>query len=319
MADRAIGARHAIRPRQHAAGHHRDARGVGAHIGAVVVVDHVVDGEDLALRRCRRRGSGGAGCANGWRRSGARGGPRSISPAGRAASPRRRPARPRDRARRGCRSRRRHATRSTAPTTAAGRACARSAPCSGAAPWRRRAAPARRARRRSGRARRASPAARRNAGPMVSFELDDVRRGREHRLDVAVALVQHRRPRCRGRARTRRARLARVEQRRQLLDLHRRPDRRRPRRRRGPRRTPRRPARRRSAPCRSPAPAGGRARASRSAPRGNRSAPMSAMSCRGPHRDHAGQRARRAGVDRDDAGRARGWSAPSACEAGAGS
>ena len=49
MADRAIGARHAIRPRQHAAGHHRDAGGVGAHVGAVVVMDHVVDGEDFAL------------------------------------------------------------------------------------------------------------------------------------------------------------------------------------------------------------------------------------------------------------------------------
>ena len=49
MADRAIGAGHAVRPRQHAAGHHGDAGGVGAHIGAVVVIDHVVDGEDFAL------------------------------------------------------------------------------------------------------------------------------------------------------------------------------------------------------------------------------------------------------------------------------
>ena len=49
MADRAIGARHAIRPGQHAAGHHRDAGGVGAHVGAVVVIDHVVDGEDFAV------------------------------------------------------------------------------------------------------------------------------------------------------------------------------------------------------------------------------------------------------------------------------
>ncbi len=113
VADRAIGARHAVRPRQHAAGHHRDARRVGAHIGAVVVMDHVVDREDFALL-----GAGGArpcdaGCANGWRRSDARGGPRSISPGGRAASRRRRPARPRDKSRRGCRSRRRRATRST--------------------------------------------------------------------------------------------------------------------------------------------------------------------------------------------------------------
>ena len=49
MADRAIGARHAIGSRQHAARHHRDAGCVGAHIGAVVVKDHVVDGEDFAV------------------------------------------------------------------------------------------------------------------------------------------------------------------------------------------------------------------------------------------------------------------------------
>ena len=76
------------------------------------------------------------------------------------------------------------------PTTAAGRAFARSAPCSGAPPWRRRAAPARRARRRSGRSRRASPTARRNAG-RGQIQLDDGVRLGEHLVDVAVALAQH--------------------------------------------------------------------------------------------------------------------------------
>jgi hypothetical protein len=38
-----------VRPGQDVADHHRDADGVGAHIGAVVVPELVVQGEDAAL------------------------------------------------------------------------------------------------------------------------------------------------------------------------------------------------------------------------------------------------------------------------------
>ena len=48
MAYRAIG-RHPVRTGQDACGHVHDARGVGAHIGALVVEIAVVDGEDAAL------------------------------------------------------------------------------------------------------------------------------------------------------------------------------------------------------------------------------------------------------------------------------
>ena len=120
MADRAIGAGHAIRPGQHAAGHHGDAGGVGANVGAVVVMDVVVDGEDLALV-----GAGRLDVVVLVARM--VGGDQVLAPVldpfhrrARTASRRRRPGCPRDRVRRGCRSRRRRGTRGTAPTPARG-------------------------------------------------------------------------------------------------------------------------------------------------------------------------------------------------------
>ena len=103
------------------------------------------------------------------------------------------------------------------------------------------------------------------------LELDHQRRGAQRRVDVAVALADDRHL---GVAAGRELAGLGVggEQRRQLLDLDGRRDRPRPPPHRGPRRTPPRPDRRHSAPCRSPAPAAGRARASGCGPRGNRSA-----------------------------------------------
>ena len=163
MADRAVG-RHAIRPGQYAGRHVHDARRVGAHIGALVVEIAVVDGEDDAVLVDR-----GADPVQLLAR--VIGGDQMLAP---VLDPfhrpvesfwrRRRPARPRDKARRGCRSRRRHAIRGRGWRSAAVRACATAVPDCGAAPWRRRAVRECRARRRSGRWRRAFPAARRNAG-----------------------------------------------------------------------------------------------------------------------------------------------------------
>ena len=48
MSDRAIG-RHAVRPRQDPGGHVDDARGMGAHIGALIVEIAIVDGENDAM------------------------------------------------------------------------------------------------------------------------------------------------------------------------------------------------------------------------------------------------------------------------------
>ena len=54
MADRPVG-RHPIRARQHGGGEVRHGRGVGAHIGALVVEERIIDGEDMP--RCVDRGA----------------------------------------------------------------------------------------------------------------------------------------------------------------------------------------------------------------------------------------------------------------------
>ena len=61
MADGAVG-RHAVGPGQDAGRHVHDARGVGAHIGALIVEIAVVDGEDHAVAV-----DGGADRCNCWR------------------------------------------------------------------------------------------------------------------------------------------------------------------------------------------------------------------------------------------------------------
>ena len=314
VAHRAIGARHAVRPRQHAAGHHRDARRMGAHIGAVVVVDHVVDRQDFALL-----GAGGAHLVVLVAR--VVGGDQVLAaildPFHRTVEPH----------------------RGDADQHVLGIKLAANAKA--AADMRlvalhRRRRPAEHARdqflvpvRHLGGAVQLQHVARsvvaaeraarlqRHAGMAArgQVQLDDGMRGRKHRVDVAVALREER-----GLGVAAGRELAglgpRVEQRRQFLDLDPRPVRRHPRRRRGLPRTPRRSARRRNAPCQWPAPAGGTARASRSAPHGNRSGRCRRCLSRSTPRPHRGPRELRSCRPRR-CGRARDWNAPSACEADA--
>ncbi len=290
---------------------------VGAHIGALVVKELVVDREDAAVGVDRGADAMGAAGANDWRRSDARAGPRSISPGGRGAAPRRRPARPPDRARRECRSRRRHGLRTDARCSAARpsmRAMLVAVPVrhlGGAVQFQhvaRRVVAAR--------WRRASPAARRNGGRSTGR----ARRPRERRRET-----RHRRrhspcgstaARSSGPARTRRRRVG-IEHGRQLLDLDldevggvlgqigig--------------RRTPRRPDRRHSARGRWRARAGDRARAPRSGSGGNRSAGCRRRRRRSRPRPRPAAPARRRHRSRDAAMRDR-RSARRACAAGAG-
>ena len=156
--------RDAIGPRQHAGGEVDDAGAVRAHIGALVVEEHVVDAEDVAVGIDR-----GADLVALLARM--VGGDEMLvavlDPLHRPTETharRGRPARPRDKARRARRSRRRHGLRTDAATSAGGSRSWRSAPGCDAAPWRRRAAPACRGRHRSARWRRGSPAACRYGG-----------------------------------------------------------------------------------------------------------------------------------------------------------
>ena len=106
---------------------------------------------------------------------------------------------------------------------------------------------------------------------MRELELDHHGRGAQHRVDVAVALADDRHLGVAAGGELRRVvrggRAAAATPRSRS-----RRDRPRPPPHRGPRRTPPPPDRRRSAPCRSPAPAAGRARAPGCGPRGSRSA-----------------------------------------------
>ena len=148
-----------------------------------------VDGEHAAVRHRPRRARDNAAGANDWPRSDARGGPRSISPAGRAAARRGRPARPRDKARRGCRSRRRHGLRADARRTGARpsmRARLSRFQCGTlAAPYSSSMSRAHR----SGRWRRASPAARRNGGRWRDRASTTACAACERRVDVAIAFA----------------------------------------------------------------------------------------------------------------------------------
>ena len=226
-----------------------------------------------------------------------------LDPFHRPAEPhgaRRRRERPPDRSRRGCRSRRPHATRARWIDDGGSAEHAREQVAvavrhlGGAVQlenvaWRRR----------SGRCRRALPAARRNGGRSASSSATTVGRRAQRRVDVAVALADDRRL---GVAAGRE--LARLglggEQHGQLLDLD------------ADEvggvlggigivaRTPPPPARRHSARARARARAGGRARAPGSRPSRKSMGGSIGNVGRGPHRHHARQRARGGGVDRHD-------------------
>ena len=185
----------------------------------------------------------------------------------RAAARRGRPAHPRDRARRECRSRRRHGLRTDARSRDRGRACARWRRGSSAAPWRRREAPARR-----GRVVARDRAARlqRNAGvtPDRKVELDTACGVAKRCGDIAVGFFHDRRL---GRTASsnspgrgwHRGRPAIPRPRRRQDRLHLPPHK-------GRSRTPPRPARRHSARAAAPESAGDRAPGLRCGSAGNR-------------------------------------------------
>ena len=313
MPDRAIG-RHPVGPGKNAGRHVHDARGMGAHIGALVVEVEIVDREDAALAVDRRTNAVELLARM-------IGGDQMLAP---VLDPFHRPAEPHGR------DADQHVLRIklAADAEAAAHVGFVHVDRRGRKPEHAREQLAIAVRHLGGAVQfedgargvvAADCAARlqRHAGMAADrqFELDHHGRGAQHRVDVAVALADDRRPRCCGRARTRPARLRRRAASAAPRSRWRR-DRPRPRPHRDRRRTPRRPARRRSAPCRSPAPAGGRVRAREFGPRGNRSA------ARRRCRPRSTPRPRRAGRARprrrsQRSGRGHGWRARCACEAGA--
>ena len=106
MAGGAVGA-DLVGTGEHAHGPPDDARAVGAHIGALVVEELVVDAEQPSVLVHRRAHLVALLARMIGRGQDSRGGPRSISPGGRSASRPAAPARLPDRARRARRSRRR--------------------------------------------------------------------------------------------------------------------------------------------------------------------------------------------------------------------